>query len=88
MPACLTLAFTLRRRLAAGMALAADLLASGTTSDVTEAITFIVLAKSFDIEGAQEAAKRTLPLVFSREQAVKEAVIEASGSGCAFLDML
>ena len=53
------------------------LLGSKTPSDVMEAIEFFVTAKSFGFDTTQIGIKKMLPLVWSREQTVKEAVIDA-----------
>lgn len=45
-----------------------QLLASSTVSDVQESIAMLLTCKQFEIAGAQEAIRRMLPLVFSRDQ--------------------
>ncbi|EDV24347.1 uncharacterized protein TRIADDRAFT_57733 [Trichoplax adhaerens] len=53
------------------------LLGSKTPSDVLEAVDFFVTARSFGFNVSQNGIRKMLPLVWSREQAVKEGVIEA-----------
>ena len=51
-----------------------QLLASATLSDVTEALSLLACAVRFGVDGADAALRRALPLVFSREPGVPDAV--------------
>jgi hypothetical protein len=42
-----------------------------------EAIEFFITAKKFSIENAQDGIRKMLPLIFSKESSLKEAVISA-----------
>jgi condensin complex subunit 1 len=44
-------------------------------TDVTEAIGLVVLANQFNIDGAAAAVQRMLALIFSRDTAVRDAVV-------------
>ncbi len=55
---------------------ASDLLQSKTTSDVTEAIQFLCKCHQFGVESSLEGVKKMVKLVWSREQSVKDYVIE------------
>ncbi|CAG9466088.1 unnamed protein product [Pedinophyceae sp. YPF-701] len=66
------------RLVSSSMPVVTQLLASPSNTDVIEAITFIVMAKSFDVDGAASAARKVLPLIFHRELPVAEAVAEAA----------
>ena len=50
---------------------------SAAQSDVAEAIALLLAAARFGVAGAPAALRRMLPLVFSREQAVRDAVVDA-----------
>ncbi|KAK9836505.1 hypothetical protein WJX74_001907 [Apatococcus lobatus] len=54
-----------------------QLLASATTTDVQEAVTLLMTFRQFQVDGTGQALRRMLPLVFSREQGVREIVTEA-----------
>ena len=54
-----------------------QLLKSKQTSDVLEAIEFLVSANEFEMAGSHLAIKQMLPLISSREQAISEAVFNA-----------
>ena len=64
------------RHLTSSLDVVAQLLASSSITDATEAISFIVLLCQFQIQGSDGAARRILPLIFSHEQTVKDAVID------------
>lgn len=51
-----------------------QLLASSSSDDVKHAITLLILARQFEIDGAEESLRTMLPLVFSQEKSVYEAV--------------
>ena len=53
------------------------LLASSTPSDAIEAAGLLVRLKQFGVDGADEGARRMLGLVFSRDQSVRDAAVEA-----------
>jgi condensin complex subunit 1 len=55
-----------------------QLLASSMPTDVTEAISLVVLANQFNIDGAAAAVQRMLALIFSRDTAVRDAVVDAA----------
>jgi condensin complex subunit 1 len=55
---------------------ASDLLLSKTTSDVTECIQFLCTCYKFGIETSLDGIRKMLKLVWSREQSVKDYVIE------------
>ncbi|RWS27166.1 condensin complex subunit 1-like isoform X1 [Leptotrombidium deliense] len=57
--------------------LVCDLLQSKNITDVQEAINFFVTAYEFGVQGAIIGIRKMLPLVFSQETAVKEAVMSA-----------
>ncbi|CAN6444040.1 unnamed protein product [Victoria cruziana] len=54
-----------------------QLLASPSASDVENAILLLMRCRQFQIEGAEASLRRMLPLVFSQDKAVYEAVISA-----------
>jgi condensin complex subunit 1 len=54
-----------------------SLLRSKTTSDVVEAIDFLVAAYPFQMEVAQQSVRRMLLLVWSKEAGIKDGVIDA-----------
>ncbi|QDZ24827.1 subunit 1 of condensin complex [Chloropicon primus] len=64
------------RHLTSSIDVITQLLASSSITDATEAISFIVLLCQFQIQGADGAARKILPLIFSHEQTVKDAVID------------
>ncbi|KAG0630533.1 hypothetical protein M758_1G185600, partial [Ceratodon purpureus] len=51
-----------------------QLLASSSSDDVKHAITLLILARQFEIDGAEESLRKMLPLVFSQEKSIYEAV--------------
>ena len=53
------------------------LLASATPSDAIEATGLLVRLKQFGVDGADEGVRRMLGLVFSRDQSVRDAAVEA-----------
>ena len=53
------------------------LLASATPSDAIEATGLLVRMRQFGVDSAEEGVRRMLGLVFSRDQAVRDAVVEA-----------
>ncbi|KAK9839654.1 hypothetical protein WJX81_003584 [Elliptochloris bilobata] len=77
MVASLDAALAFTRAVSGALPLLTQLLASAAQSDVAEAITLLLAAARFGIEGAPAALRRMLPLVFSREQAVRDAVVDA-----------
>jgi len=54
-----------------------NLLTSGVASDVTESIGLLVRMRQFNVDGSTEGVRRLLGLIFSRDQAIKDAVVEA-----------
>ena len=52
-----------------------QLLASATLTDVTEALALLACARRFALDGADAALRQALPLVFSREPGVPDAVV-------------
>ncbi|CAL8472231.1 g11773 [Coccomyxa elongata] len=65
------------RALAAAVPVLTQLLASSTVSDVHDAIGLLISYSKFGIDGAPAALRKMLPLVFSLDQAIKDAVINA-----------
>lgn len=51
-----------------------QLLASSSSDDVKHTITLLILARQFEINGAEESLRKMLPLVFSQEKSIYEAV--------------
>ena len=54
-----------------------QLLGSKTTSDVSEAINFFVTAYEFGLTNAIFGVRRMLVLIWSRDSAIKDSVVEA-----------
>jgi condensin complex subunit 1 len=54
-----------------------QLLGSKTTSDVSESIEFFVTSYEFGLRNAIFGVRRMLVLIWSRDTAVKESVVEA-----------
>jgi hypothetical protein len=54
-----------------------QLLGSKTATDVQETINFFVVANRFQIEAAADSVKKMLPLVWSKDTEIKNAVIGA-----------
>ena len=54
-----------------------QLLGSKTVSDVVEAVNFFVTAFEFGLNNAINGVRRMLVLVWSRDSAVKDSVVEA-----------
>lgn len=54
-----------------------SLLTSSVASDVTEAIGLLVRMRQFNVDGSTEGVRRLLALIFSRDQVIKDAVVEA-----------
>ncbi|PIK49362.1 putative condensin complex subunit 1 [Apostichopus japonicus] len=54
-----------------------QLLVSKTNSDVLEAVSFFVSAFEFGVTNSQEGVRKMMVLVWSKEEAVKEAVVAA-----------
>ena len=75
--ASLELAVDFSKSLTASMPSLVNLLASSTVSDVQDSIALLLTCKQFEIAGAPEAIRKMLTLIFSREQNVKDKVIEA-----------
>ena len=75
--ASLELAVAFARSLAGCMPTLVQLLASSTVSDVQESIALLLTCKQFEVAGAPDAIRKMLPLVFARDQAVKDRIIEA-----------
>ncbi|KAL0043109.1 hypothetical protein WJX79_009421 [Trebouxia sp. C0005] len=63
--------------LSESLAVVTQLLASSTMTDVQESITLLIYCHKFQVHGAQAALHKMLPLMFSREQGVKDAVVDA-----------
>ncbi len=75
--ASLELAVDFSKSLTSSMPSLVNLLASSTVSDVQDSIALLLTCKQFEIAGAPEAIRKMLTLIFSREQNVKDKVIEA-----------
>lgn len=75
--ASLELAVDFARSLTNSMPITTQLLASSTVSDVQESIAFLLTCKQFEVDGAPEAIRCMLPLIFSRDQAIKDKIVEA-----------
>ncbi|KAG7674430.1 hypothetical protein Ndes2437B_g00695 [Nannochloris sp. 'desiccata'] len=75
--ASLELAVDFARSLSGCMATLVQLLASSSVSDVQESIALLLTCKQFEIAGAPDAIRKMLPLVFARDQAVKDRIVEA-----------
>ncbi len=75
--ASLELAVDFSKSLTASMPSLVNLLASSTVSDVQDSIALLLTCKQFEIVGAPEAIRKMLTLIFSREQNIKDKVIEA-----------
>eukprot|EP00871_Galdieria_phlegrea_P002956 jgi/Galph1/3661/GphlegSOOS_G2354.1 len=60
-----------------GVGILSSLIWSRSVMDVQEAISCIVTAKKFDVDGSAHAANSMLGLIFSRDNSIKSAVIEA-----------
>lgn len=56
---------------------AVELMRSKVHSDVLESIEFLCVAKQFGIEGATEAISKALPLVWSQDERLRNAVVSA-----------
>ena len=56
---------------------ACQLLGSKTISDVNESIEFFVVASEFGLQSAIIGVRRMLVLIWSRDTAVRDAVVEA-----------
>lgn len=54
-----------------------QLLGSKTISDVNESIEFFVVASEFGLQSAIEGVRRMLVLIWSRDSAVRDAVVGA-----------
>ncbi|KAL0030248.1 hypothetical protein WJX77_005012 [Trebouxia sp. C0004] len=63
--------------LSESLAVVTQLLASSTMTDVQESITLLIYCHKFQVHGAQAALHKMLPLMFSGEQGVKDAVVDA-----------
>lgn len=55
-----------------------QLLASPTASDSTEAMALIILMKQFNVDNSESAVLKILPLIFSRDAAIKDAVLAST----------
>lgn len=55
-----------------------QLLASSTASDSTESMALIILMKQFNVDNSESAVLKILPLIFSRDPAVKDAVVAST----------
>ncbi len=75
--ASLELAVDFARSLSGCMPTLVQLLASSSVSDVQESIALLLTCKQFEIAGAPDAIRKMLPLVFARDQAVKDRIVEA-----------
>ncbi|KAG0620104.1 hypothetical protein M758_4G189600 [Ceratodon purpureus] len=62
------------RYIAGVMDVLQQLLASPSSDDVKHTITLLILARQFEVDGAEESLRKMLPLVFSQEKSVYEAV--------------
>eukprot|EP00898_Chlorokybus_atmophyticus_P002805 jgi/Chlat1/3525/Chrsp23S03800 len=63
--------------LACTMPVLCELLTSSSVTDVTESIQYLVLAHQFQVDNTHLAIYRMLPMVFSKESVVQNAVVEA-----------
>lgn len=75
--ASLELAVDFTNTLSDSMPTLLQLLASATVSDVQESIALLLTCKQFEVAGAPDAIRKILPLVFSRDQAIKDRIIDA-----------
>ena len=75
--ASLELAVDFSRSLAGCMPTLIQLLASSSVSDVQESIALLLTCKQFEVAGAPEAIRKMLPLVFARDEAVKDRIVQA-----------
>lgn len=57
--------------------IAVELMRSKVPSDVLESIEFLCVAKQFGIESATEAISKSLPLVWSQDERLRNAVVSA-----------
>lgn len=55
-----------------------QLLASSTASDSTESMALIILMKQFNVDNSESAVLKILPLIFSRDPAIKDAVVAST----------
>ncbi|KAL6778710.1 hypothetical protein ACKKBF_B04955 [Auxenochlorella protothecoides x Auxenochlorella symbiontica] len=76
--ASLELATGFARTLAHTMPLLAQLLASASVSDVQETVAFLLTCKQFGVDGVEATTRRALPLVFSRDPAIRTRLVEAA----------
>ncbi|EDQ87343.1 uncharacterized protein MONBRDRAFT_33420 [Monosiga brevicollis MX1] len=70
-------AVAMTEALSPALRVAAQLLGSKTNSDVLEAITFFVTAVQFGVDDADRMAHKMLVLIWSKENGVKQAVLDA-----------
>ena len=54
------------------------ILRTGTTLDQVEAVSTLILMQQFTVDGSDVAVKEALPLIFSREPSVRDAVMDAA----------
>lgn len=57
--------------------MAVELMRSKVVSDVLESIEFLCVAKRFGIDGSAEAISKSLPLVWSQDERLRNAVVSA-----------
>ncbi len=55
--------------------MAVEMLRSKVVSDVLESLEFLCVAKLFQVDGAEEGIKKSLPLVWSRDEQLRSAVV-------------
>lgn len=77
MVAALKTALGFTVQLSGTVAILCNLLTSSVASDVTEAIGLLVRMRQFNVDGSTEGIRRLLGLIFSRDQVIKDAVVEA-----------
>ena len=53
------------------------LLGSKVITDVLEALEFLVTAVEFKVHGSREGVRKALVLVWSKEQQIKDAIVQA-----------
>ncbi|KAL4434047.1 hypothetical protein ABPG75_000488 [Micractinium tetrahymenae] len=75
--ASLELAVAFSRDLTHCMPTITQLLASSTVSDVQESIAMLLACKQFEVDGAPDTIRRMLPLIFAKDQAIKDRIVEA-----------
>ncbi|KAL4446838.1 hypothetical protein ABPG77_008082 [Micractinium sp. CCAP 211/92] len=75
--ASLELAVAFSKDLTQCMPAITQLLASSTVSDVQESIAMLLTCKQFEVDGAPDTIRKMLPLIFAKDQAIKDRIVEA-----------